>query len=88
MNRRGLKMYYLIWLIKYIINKSYVDLKKDSIERMLRHSKVHKLKVMIWTCFTKERLSSLIICDKRTFLYDLFSLVNDLLEISEADDEV
>jgi len=53
---------------------------------------------MIWICFTDERLSSLIVvCDEEgisadeyeDILYDdLFSFVDDLLEIPEDDDEV
>jgi len=56
-----------------------------------------QVKVMVWACFTGERLGPLIVCDEggiganeyEDILYDgLFSLVDDLLEIPEGDEEV
>jgi hypothetical protein len=51
-----------------------------------------QVKVMVWACFTEERLGSLIVCDEEgigadeyeDILYDgMFSLIDDLLEPSE-----
>ena len=51
-----------------------------------------QVKVMVWTCFTSERLGPIIICDEGSIwaneyediLYNgLFSLINNLLEPPE-----
>jgi hypothetical protein len=56
-----------------------------------------QVKVMVWACFTGERLGPLIVCDDggigtdeyEDILYDgLFSLIDDLLEIPEDTEEV
>jgi DDE superfamily endonuclease/Transposase len=56
-----------------------------------------QVKVMVWACFTGERLGPLIVCDEggigadeyEDILYDgLFSLIDDLLEIPDGDEEV
>lgn len=56
-----------------------------------------QVKVMVWACFTGERLGPLIVCDDggigadeyEDILYGgLFSLIDDLLEIPENKEEV
>ena len=56
-----------------------------------------QVKVMIWACFTGERLGPLIVCDEggiradeyEEILYDgLFSLIDDLLELPEDPDTI
>jgi len=51
-----------------------------------------RIKVMVWACFTGDRLGPLIVCDDESIgaaeyediLYDgLFSLVDDILELSD-----
>jgi hypothetical protein len=56
-----------------------------------------QVKVMVWACFTGDRLGPMIICDEggiganeyEDILYDgLFSLIDDLLAIPEDAEEV
>jgi len=59
--------------------------------------KGERVKVMVWACFTGERLGPLVVCDEggigaeeyEDIIYDgLFSLVDDLLELPEDPDTI
>ena len=77
----------------YEDNGSSVPLGKDLIKSTLRRIfKSQQVKVIVWRCFTGERLGPLIVCEERgigadeyeEILYDeLFSLIDDLLEPPE-----
>jgi transposase len=79
---------------QWVIRSSRERLNRRYVKKSFKGERV---KVMVWGCFTGERLGPLIVCDDggigadeyEDILYDgLFSLIDDLLEIPEDEEEV
>jgi hypothetical protein len=79
---------------QWVIRSSGERLNRRYVKKSFKGERV---KVMVWGCFTGERLGPLIVCDDggigadeyEDILYDgLFSLIDDLLEIPEDEEEV
>jgi len=73
---------WVIHLLEERLNSKYVK----------KTFKSAQVKIMIWACFTDERLGPLIVCDEggigadeyENIIYDgLFSLINDLLKLPD-----
>lgn len=79
---------------QWVIRPPGERLNRKYVKRTFKNAHV---KVMVWACFTGERLGPLIVCDEggiganeyEDILYDgLFSLIDDLLELPENTDTI